>query len=1094
MALMAGFGVLLGRYSGQEDIVVGSAIANRQDAQLEEMIGFFVNTLVMRLRVKGGMSFRELLGGVRETALGAYRHQDIPFERLVEELNPERSLSRSPVYQVVFALQNAPRVARRMKGLEIGGISGDELRGHFDLAVHAVEQSGRIGFSWVYNRDLFDRWRMEQMAGQYVRVLEAMIAEPDSSVWKLSLLNEAERRRILEEWNDTGREVAETTVAEMFEAQVKRSPEAVAVVFEGRELKYRELNERANRLAHYLMGRGVGPEVAVGIYMRRNLEMIIGVLATLKAGGAYVPMDAGLPRGRVALTVEDAQLRVVLTEAELRELVAGAGVELIVVEGEEELWAGCCGENPERERGGRGERAAYIIYTSGSTGRPKGVVVEQRQIVNYVAGVGERVRVAKGAKFALMQSLAFDFSLTVLFTSLSQGGCLHVMTEEAAVDPEVLGEYLAREGVECLKIAPSHLAALQSGSGWEGVLPSQRLLLGGAACRREWVERLQERMPECEIYNHYGPTETTVGVVMYRVGSGEEEGCEMVPIGRPLANTQVYVLDGALEAVPVGVKGELYIGGTGVARGYLGRGGLTAERFVADPYGRAGMRMYRTGDMARWGGDGNLEFLGRVDEQVKIRGYRVELGEIEAALREVGGVREAVVVAREDELGEKRLVGYVVAGPGERVDTKELREGLEQRIPEYMVPGAIVKLEALPLTANGKLDRRALPEPERVSGDGYRELRTPEEEFFCGLFAEVLGLERVGLDDDFFALGRDWLLAVSVVSRVRGVLGVELDLGVLFESPSVGQLSGRLREGVPVRGRLERRERPERIRLSYAQQRLWFIDRLERTSVEYNLPQTLVLKGELDGEALERAINTIVERHESLRTHFAEVEGEAVQVIERELRIAVPVEDVSGLGEGERREWVKAELRREAGEAFDLSRGPLLRVKLVKVGEGEHVLLRTMHHIVSDGWSQGVLKGELGVLWGGYAGGGENPLPPLGVQYADFAMWQREWLEGGELEEGLRYWKEELAGIPEQLELPTDRPRPAVRTYAAEVCQVVLGAEQLAGLKRLCGENQATLYMALLAGFGVLLGRYSGQEDIVVGSPIANRQDAQLEE
>src|SRR5215831_10713888 len=831
--------------------------------------------------------------------------------------------------------------------------------------------------------------------------------------------------------------------------------------------------------------------------------MVVGLLGILKAGGAYVPLDPGYPWERLKYMLEDSAPWVLLTQRLLSEQLPVAEIPLLLLD-DDALLASYPETNPDpRALGLTSQHLAYVIYTSGSTGTPKGVLVGHRAIVRLVRNT-DYCRFGSEEVFLQFAPLSFDAATFELWGPLVNGSRLVVIPKLRVLEPKDFSQQLRNLSVttaflttalfnECVRTVPGIFQEID------------QILFGGETCEPECIRRALNEQPPRELVHVYGPTETTT-FASYFVIKDLERG-KGVPIGKPIANTQIYILDGRGEPVPVGVAGELYIGGAGVARGYLNRRELTAERFMGDRFvEEGGERMYRTGDLGRWRNDGNIEFLGRNDFQVKIRGFRIELGEIEARLREYAGVEQVVVMARDDVPGEQRLVAYYTTAKTERgrhgelgdeeevVGAEQLRSHLSDKLPEYMVPAAYVRLKSMPLTPNGKLDRRALPEPERVSGEGYREPRTPEEEILCGLFAEVLGLERVGLDDDFFALGGHSLLAVSLVSRVRAVLRVELDLGVLFESPSVGQLSGRLREGGQVRGRLERRERPERIRLSYAQRRLWFIDRLEGTSVEYNVPQALWLKGELDGEALERAINTIVERHESLRTHFAEVEGEAVQVIERELRIAVPVEDVSGLGEGERREWVKAELRREAGEAFDLSRGPLLRVKLVKVGEGEHVLLRTMHHIVSDGWSQGVFNRELGVLYEAYAEGGENPLPPLGVQYADFAMWQREWLEGGALEEGLRYWNEELAGIPEQLGLPADRPRPAVQTYAAEVCQVVLGAEQLAGLKRLCGENQATLYMALMAGFGVLLGRYSGQEDIVVGSPIANRQDAQLEE
>ena len=517
---------------------------------------------------------------------------------------------------------------------------------------------------------------------------------------------------------------------------------------------------------------------------------------------------------------------------------------------------------------------------------------------------------------------------------------------------------------------------------------------------------------------------------------------------------------------------------------------------MADPFGPPGTRIYRTGDLARWRAEGVLDFLGRADQQLKLRGFRIEPGEIEAVLARHPSVAQAAVIAREDPRGDKRLVGYVVAQSGQSADPALLRSHVAQSLPDYMVPGAIVVLDALPLTPNGKLDRKALPAPEfwASASAAWRAPRTAQEEILCALFAETLGVPRVGIDDNFFELGGHSLLATRLVSRVRATLELELPIRALFEAPSVAELATRLREAQGARARLVRQPRPERLPLSYAQQRLWFIDQFEGTSTEYNMPEALRLQGELDQEALERTINTIVERHESLRTHFVEVDGEPVQTIVPSLRIAVPVEDLSALDEASQQQAVAAAMRREWEQPFDLARGPVLRIKLLKLGEHDHILLRTFHHIVSDGWSVGVFNREFGTLYEAFQEGRENPLEPLPVQYADFALWQRSWLDKQALDHGLEYWKEQLSGIPEQLRLPTDRPRPAYPTFAAEFCGVTLPAQRLAGLKRLSQANNATLYMTLLSAFALLLERYSGQEDIVVGSPIANRQETQLEQ
>ena len=895
------------------------------------------------------------------------------------------------------------------------------------------------------------------------------------------------------------------TLPQLFESQVSRIPDRVAVVFESENLTYGGLNEQANRLAHYLIRQGLGPEKMVGIFLPRSQEMIVALLAVLKAGAAYIPLDPEYPPERLKFALEGAALGCVLTTKSVEFRLSIEAAFKVVLDAPEikSCLASCPVADPldsDRSVPLIAKNPAYVIYTSGSTGAPKGVAVTHENVTRLFSACEPSFRFVEADSWTQFHSIAFDFSVWEIWGAFSCGGRLVEVPSLVSRSPSDFLKLLVRESVTVLNIVPTIFYELIGVTGEDAdqkkKLALRYVVFGGEALEvsrlKEWRQLDSEQ--KINFINMYGITETTVHVTFMPLlndGEFKESGS---PIGKGLKDLQVYVLRN-LDPVPIGVGGELYIAGAGLARGYWKRAGLTAERFVADPYGRPGTRMYRTGDLARWRRDGNLEFLGRVDDQVKIRGFRIEPGEIEAALVGLGGIRQAAVVAREDRPGEKRLVGYVVAAAGQQVDASGVRRELGKSLPDYMVPAAIVEVKELPLTPNGKLDRKALPEPEMISAEGYRAPRTPEEEILCSLFAEVLGLERVGIDDNFFELGGHSLMAMRLVSRVRAMLGVELAIRTLFESPSVGQLSGQLREqSLAGRPALVQQKRPERLPLSYAQQRLWFLDRLGGTSVEYNIPQALRLRGDLDEAALVGAVNTIVERHESLRTHFAEVDGEAVQVVEPVSRIEVPVEDLSGWEEAERDQRVKEELRREAAKPFDLAHGPVLRMKLLKLQDREHILLRTMHHIVSDGWSEAVFSREMGVLYEAHRQGVESPLRPLAVQYADFTLWQREWLEGGALDEGLKYWKEHLAGIPEQLELPADRPRPAVQTFGAEAYQLMLTAEQTADLKRLSEGNQTTAYMTLLAGFAVLLSRYTGQDDIVVGSPIANRQDERLEE
>ena len=786
MTLLAAFAVLLSRYSGQDDIVVGSPIANRQEQQLEDLIGFFVNMLVMRVRVKGDKTFRELLHDVRKTALEAYQHQDVPFERLVEELVPERNLNTTPLYQVLFAIEHLGSDKSRSKEIMVKKISCNQLRVGYDIEVHIYEVNGTVDLYWGYNRDLFDRWRIEQMVRHYVRILEEVTADSEQDVGSIDLLSDEERRRMLEEYNDTGREASRATLPELFEAQVERTPEAIAVVYQDRRLTYSELNRRKHELARYLVGLGVVPEDTVGIFMDRSELMVVAVLAVLTCGAAYVPFDVGMPSKRIELVRKAVNCKIILTQSKNFEHLPSEGGAVVAIDA---MDGGDHRDNPNGcmlTRRIVDSMAAYVLYTSGSTGLPKGVVVEHRQIVNYLLGFKERTGFAKPASFAMVQPLFVDSSATVLYAAIIGGACLHIIPEDMAGDSAALAQYFQEESVDCLKIAPSHLAALQSGSQPEGFLPRRLLVVGGEKSRQEWLGGLKETVPSCAVFNHYGPTETTVGVLMHRVrGRDTDSQCEVTPIGRPLVNVKAYVFDAYLQPTPTGVGGELYIGGAGIARGYLGLPGLTAERFVADLYGDAGDRMYRTGDLVKRLQDGALEFMGRVDDQVKIRGFRVELGEIETVIRGLEYVRDAVVVAQEDEWGAKSLSGYVVVDEDSNLGLESVLRRLRERLPEYMVPRGIVLVDELPLTPHGKVDRKALPAATPVSLNNVRLAQTSDEKLLCGLMADLLKVDQVGLDSNFFELGGHSLLAMTLVNRVRATTGVELALREIFMANTV---------------------------------------------------------------------------------------------------------------------------------------------------------------------------------------------------------------------------------------------------------------------------------------------------------------------
>jgi amino acid adenylation domain-containing protein len=912
---------------------------------------------------------------------------------------------------------------------------------------------------------------------------------------KSSALSAEDKRvllaRLLREKGNPSR-AADPLVHRAFEAQAERTPEAIALAFEDRQLTYRELNARANRLAHRLRALGVGPDVLVGLCVERSVEMVVGLLGILKAGGAYVPLDPAYPDNRLAFMLDDARVGLLLTQQSLREDFPADGPRVLCLDSE---WEGLAEESEANPAGGAaGANLAYVIYTSGSTGKPKGVQVPHAALANFLQSMRQSLAVAEHDVLLAVTTLSFDIAGLELFLPMTVGARLLLVGREVAADGPRLIDRLNNAGITFLQATPATWRLLLE-AGWAGS-PSLTMLCGGEALPRELADRL--RGMGARLWNMYGPTETTIWSSMAAVEV--EEG--PVSIGRPIANTQMYVLDAHLRPVPVGVTGELYIGGLGLARGYLGRPGLTAERFLPDPLGpEPGRRLYRTGDLARWRADGSLECLGRVDHQVKIRGFRIELGEVESALLRHPSAREAVAVAREDTPGDKRLVAYVVARPELPVSAAELRRSVMESLPEYMVPSKVVLLDALPLTPNGKIDRNALPPPEQVPSapeDHFVPPRGPVEEALVGIWGEVLVRDRIGVHDNFFDLGGHSLMAAQLLARVRDTFAVEVPLRELFDMPTVAGLARRLEEVLRAGSGLsspplQPADRDGEIPASFAQQRLWFMDQLEPGGVSYNMPIAVRVVGALDLSALERALNEVVRRHESLRTTFTAVDGRPLQVIAPSLAIPLPIVDLDAIPEDERPAEVERRLHEEARRSFDLARGPLVRAGLLRVEEREHVVFLIMHHIISDGWSLGVLVQEMATLYGAFSQGRPSPLPELSVQYADFAVWQRSWLQGEVLQAELDYWKGQLAGVP-VLDLPTDRPRPAVLSQRGGERHRVLPKALLAEIKALGRQEGATLFMTLMAAFQTLLHRHSGQGDFAVGTPSAGRTRSEIED
>nr|AAZ03552.1 McnC [Microcystis sp. NIVA-CYA 172/5] len=1098
MTLLAAFDALLYRYTGSSDILVGTPIANRNRGEIEGLIGFFVNTLVMRTDVSDNPSFSQLLTRVREVTMDAYAHQDLPFEMLVEALQPERDLSHTPLFQVAFVLQNTPKSEIAMTGLTVTDLPPENTTAKFDLTLAMVNTDDGLKGVWEYNTDLFESSTIERLSGHFLNLLGGIAANPQARISQLPLLTESETNQLLIEWNNTQVDYPEyKCIHQLFEEQVKRTPDAVAVVCSQQQLTYNELNCRANQLAHYLRKLGVKPDELVGICLERSLDMIVGLLGILKAGGAYLPLDPDYPSERLQFAIADAQLSLLLTQEGLIDKLPEHQARLILLDRfTEEI-----NQNSQDNLTGvvTANNLANLIYTSGSTGKPKGVMVEHRGLFNLAQAQIKTFNLQSNSRLLQFASLNFDASIWEIIMAIGAGATLYLDTKDALMPGLPLMERLKDYGITHVTLPPSALAALPL----EEIPELQTIIVAGEACSEELIKQWATGR---NFFNAYGPTETSVCAT---VEKWTDETLK-VTIGRPIANTQIYILDSHLQPVPIGVPGELHIGGMGLARGYLNRPELTQEKFIPNPFekdevipptplnkgGNEPSKLYKTGDLGRYLPDGKIEYLGRIDNQVKLRGFRIELGEIEALLNQNEAVQSSCVIVREDNLGDKRLVAYVVPQPEINLTINEIRQFLRAKLPDYMVPTAFVLLDTFPLTPNGKIDRRALPVPDLQRQGEYIAPRNPIEEKMAQIWGEVLKLKRVSIEDNFFELGGHSLLATQVISRLQETFEIVVPLRYLFESPTIAQLSGvilkelqtglglKLPSIVPV-------NREEDIPLSWAQERLWFVNQLEGESGAYTIDLTMRLRGNLNVKALEKAFQAIIQRHEPLRTQFKLKDNLPIQAIDPNVTFTLPVVNLQNLSHSEQQ--VKNLLLAAASEPFDLESGSVLRVKLWQVKTEEYVLLLAIHHIAADGWSLGVLVDELSVYYRSFCTGTKADLSDLSIQYADFAVWQRQWLTNEVLDRQLSYWKQQLTGVPLLHQLPTDRPRPAIQSFRGGTERLQLDSQLTQQLKKLSQESGSTLFMTLLAGFTVLLSRYSQQTDVVIGSPIANRNRTEIE-
>ncbi|MGY2212516.1 non-ribosomal peptide synthetase [Pseudomonas pergaminensis] len=1067
MLLLAAFQSLLHRYSGQRDIRIGVPNANRPRQETQGLVGFFINTLVLRAELDGRLAFSELLAATRQTALGAQAHQDLPFEQLLEAFPQAREQG---LFQVMFNHQQRDLSALR----RLPGMLADELPWHsreakFDLQLHTEEdRNGRLSLSFDYADELFETATIQRLAEHYINLLHAVCEHPQQAIGDIALMQQDEQAL----YSEAPCAPAQQWLPELLNQQTS---DATALVWDGGSLTFAQLHTQANRLAHYLRDKGVGPDVCVAIAAERSPQLLIGLLAIIKAGGAYVPLDPDYPAERLAYMLKDSGVHLLLTQTALLEQVPSAeGVCVIAMDSLHlDSW-------PTQPPGLHlhGDNLAYVIYTSGSTGQPKGVG-------NTHAALAERLQWMQATyqlneTDVLMQKapISFDVSVWECFWPLISGCRLVLAGPGEHRDPHRIAQLVQEHGVTTLHFVPPLLQLFIDEPLVAECTSLRRLFSGGEALPAELRNRVLAQLPAVQLHNRYGPTETAINVTHWhcRVEDGERS-----PIGRPLGNVICRVLDEQLNPVPLGVPGELCIGGIGLARGYLGRAGLTAERFVAD---HQGARLYRTGDRARWNADGVIEYLGRLDQQVKLRGFRVEPEEIEARMLALEGIAQAVVLLRD-----AQLIGYYTA-PAE-LDEQQVKTALAAELPEYMVPALLMRLDSMPLSPSGKLDRRALPEPVWHVRE-HVEPETPLQQQIAAIWREVLGLPGIGLRDDFFALGGHSLLATQIISRTRQACDVELPLRTLFEASELGafaeqvaliQASGQRNQQTAI----AKVDRSQPVPLSYSQQRMWFLWQMEPDSPAYNVGGMARLRGVLDVGRFEAALQALIMRHETLRTTFPSVDGVAYQKVAAQTGLRMGWQDFSALDEAERQPRLQQLADHEAHTPFNLETGPLLRACLVKAGEREHYLVLTLHHIVTEGWAMDIFARELSALYEAFIDERESPLAPLPVQYLDYSVWQRQWLEAGERQRQLDYWTAQLGSEHPLLELPGDRPRPPVQSHQGELYRFDLSDDLAARVRAFNAERGLTLFMTMTATLAVLLYRYSGQTDLRIGAPVANR-------
>ncbi|MTJ47693.1 non-ribosomal peptide synthetase/type I polyketide synthase [Dolichospermum sp. UHCC 0259] len=1117
MTLLAAFEILLYRYSGQTDIVIGSPIAGRNTEEVERLIGFFVNTIVLRTDLEGNPSFIELLARVKETTLGAYEHQDLFFDQLVQKLNPERSLNYHPIFQVMFAWQNtggrtACSSASRsleLPGLDITRIPQNIKIAKFDLTLELEETDTGIAGFFEYRTDLFDSATIRRMVGHFQTLLAAIATNPQSPIANLPLLTAQEKQQLLLDWNSTTIQYPQyNCIHQLIEQQVERTPNAIAVVWENQELTYQELNTQANQIAHYLRSLGVQPEVKVGICVERSLEMIIGILAILKAGGAYLPLDPAYPPERLEFMLSDAQVPFILTKSALLETLPHHQAQVICLDTDKSIFTQQTSSNPSHQT--QSHNLAYIIYTSGSTGKPKGIMIEHRSLINaYLAWEDTYHLSSQTSSHLQMASFSFDVCSGDFVRALCSGAKLVICPRDFLLDPQQLYTLIQQQKIDCAEFVPAVLKNLiQYLEKTNQNLAFMKLLVAGSD---SWyLSEYQHIRNFCgqqtRLINSYGVSEATIDTTYFETEIVDLSSDKLTPIGRPFPNNQVYLLDDYNQPVPIGVPGELYIGGAGLARGYLHLPDLTADKFIPHPFAdyfphNLDQRLYKTNDKARYLADGNIEFLGRLDNQVKIRGFRIELGEIESLINQHPQIQESIVIVREDVPGDKRIVAYIVFQSAARISEGEIRDYLSQKLPNHFLPAAYMRLDFLPLTPNGKIDRKALPIPEYklLSSDNFTAPSTATEKIIATIWSQILGLERISIHDNFFALGGHSLLVVQVINAITQELSREISLRQFFQAATIAELAVIIdssSENTPiykmsiVPGQINRNSAV----LSFSQQRLWFLEQLEPGRADYHISSSYHCLGDLNISALQQALDTIIARHQVLRTTFTNEDGNPIQIINAARPGELQIFDLQNQPLSAQATEIQQLLSQEVQRPFNFSQDLMLRSCLLQISKTEYILLLVIHHIAADGWSMRILFQELSSLYTAFSQNLPSSLAELPIQYADFAQWQRQYLQGDVLESSINYWKKHLTGAPELLSLPTDRPRPPIQSFKGKAQSFFLPGQITQQLRLLGKEEKSTLFMIMLAAFNTLLSRYTNSQDIVVGTALGNRQHSETQD